>query len=72
MRYALLIYSAPEASVEESSTDDGVYDDWVAYTRALKSAGGVFKSFRRNDENHAVRRWQQDRARHFRPAAHRS
>jgi hypothetical protein len=37
MRYALLIYS-PEASAEESPTDDGVYDDWVSYTRALKSA----------------------------------
>ena len=41
MRYALLIYSAPEAGAEESSTDTGVYDDWVAYTRALKSAGAL-------------------------------
>lgn len=38
MKYALLIYSAPEASAEESPTDDGVFDDWVAYTQALKSA----------------------------------
>lgn len=37
MRYALLIYLAPEAGTEESSTDD----DWVAYTRALKSAGAL-------------------------------
>lgn len=41
MRYALLIYSAPEASAEESSTDTGVYDDWVAYTRAVKNAGAL-------------------------------
>ena len=41
MRYALLIYSAPEASAEESPTDTGVYDDWVAYTRAVKNAGAL-------------------------------
>jgi hypothetical protein len=42
MRYALLIYGAPGASAGESPTgDDGVFDDWLAYTRALKSAGAL-------------------------------
>ena len=41
MRYALLIYSAPGASAEASHADDGVFDNWVDYTRALKSAGAV-------------------------------
>lgn len=38
MRYALLIYGAPDAKADETRTDDGVFDDWAAYTRALKSA----------------------------------
>ena len=41
MKYALLIYVAPGASTDERPTDDGVFDDWVAYTRALKSAGAL-------------------------------
>src|SRR5215467_11927863 len=41
MRYALLIYGAPDAKAQESHTDDGVFDDWAAYTRALKSAGAL-------------------------------
>lgn len=45
MQYALLIYSAPDVSVEASAdsrpTDDDVFDDWIAYTRALKSAGAL-------------------------------
>ncbi len=41
MKYALLIYSAPEARPNERPTDDGVFDDWVAYTRALRSAGAL-------------------------------
>jgi hypothetical protein len=41
MRYALLIYGAPDAQAGESPTDDGVFDDWAAYTRALKSAGAL-------------------------------
>src|SRR6266542_1989864 len=50
MRYALLIYgvsgaAAPGALAEERPAEaggpsgDGVFDDWVAYTRALKRAG---------------------------------
>ena len=50
MRYALLAYRAPEATApgaraEERPTEanrhagDGVFDDWVAYTRAVKRAG---------------------------------
>ena len=42
MQYALLIYGAPEAGVAESAdaraADDGVFRDWITYTRALKSA----------------------------------
>jgi hypothetical protein len=45
MQYALLIYSASETNAAESAdaraTDDGVFDDWIAYTRALKSAGAL-------------------------------
>jgi len=41
MKYALLIYGAPDAKAQESHTDDGVFDDWAAYTRALKSAGAL-------------------------------
>jgi hypothetical protein len=38
MKYALLIYIAPEAQTGASLADD-VSDEWVAYTRALRSAG---------------------------------
>ncbi len=46
MQYALLIYSAPGALADASPTaasltDDGVPNEWVAYTRALKSAGAL-------------------------------
>src|SRR5712692_2787352 len=40
MKYALLIYGAPGARPDERSTDD-VFDDWIAYTHALKSAGAL-------------------------------
>jgi hypothetical protein len=50
MKYALLAYRAPDATApgtlaNDSPTEvnrhagDGVFDDWVAYTRAVKSAG---------------------------------
>ena len=41
MTYALLIYGAPAARPDEGPTDDGVFDDWVAYNRALASAGAL-------------------------------
>jgi len=45
MQYALLIYGATGAGVVAGSSardaDDGVFDDWIAYTRALKSAGAL-------------------------------
>jgi hypothetical protein len=41
MHYALLIYSAPEAAVPYERTDDGVFDNWVAYTQALKDSGAL-------------------------------
>jgi hypothetical protein len=50
MKYALLAYRAPDATAPgarandsptqaNSHAGDGVFDDWVAYTRAVKSAG---------------------------------
>src|SRR5262249_31261505 len=49
MRYALLIYATPNAGAStlahtpaaHPSADDGVFDSWVAYTRALKDAGAL-------------------------------
>ena len=49
MQYALLIYSGAEASAQvgaEASTSaspaaDGAFDNWLAYTRALKDAGAL-------------------------------
>lgn len=39
MRYALLLYAAPDARPDDGHAGDGVFDDWIAYTRALKDAG---------------------------------
>jgi hypothetical protein len=50
MRYALLVYGVPGATVPgalaeerpaaaEGAAGDGVFGDWVAYTRAVKRAG---------------------------------
>ena len=50
MRYALLIYTAPEVgahaeaetdAVASPAADDGVFDSYIDYTRALKSAGAL-------------------------------
>jgi hypothetical protein len=49
MRYALLIYATPSAGAStlaetratHPTADDGVFDSWVAYTRALKDAGAL-------------------------------
>jgi hypothetical protein len=49
MQYALLIYSGAEPSAQAGSeasgnaspAADGVFDNWVAYTRALKDAGAL-------------------------------
>ena len=41
MQYALLIYGAHGASAEETQADDGVFADWLAYTRALKVSGAL-------------------------------
>jgi hypothetical protein len=47
VRYALLVYRAPGAAAPgdrpteaDGRAGDGVFDDWVAYTRAVKRAGG--------------------------------
>jgi hypothetical protein len=39
VRYALLLYAAPDARPDDGRAGDGVFDDWIAYTRALKDAG---------------------------------
>jgi hypothetical protein len=39
MKYALLLYSAPEARTGEGSSDR--YETWVDYTRALKESGAL-------------------------------
>jgi hypothetical protein len=49
MQYALLIYSGAEPSAQARSeagasaspAADGVFDNWLAYTRALKDAGAL-------------------------------
>lgn len=41
MQYALLIYAAPGARAGEGPAGGEAFDDWVAYTRALKSSGGL-------------------------------
>ncbi len=60
MRYALLIYSAPEVGAEAGAAadavaspaeaspaaDDGVFDNYIDYTRALKSAGALLATER--------------------------
>jgi hypothetical protein len=38
MQYALLIYSAAEASTAADLTQHSQVDNWIAYTRALKDA----------------------------------
>jgi hypothetical protein len=40
MHYALLIYSAPEARAPYHA-GDGVFDDWVSYTLAMKESGAL-------------------------------
>lgn len=40
MKYLMLLANAPDAGEDtEARPDDGVYDDWVLYSRALHDAG---------------------------------
>ncbi|HEY0495221.1 MAG TPA: YciI family protein [Kutzneria sp.] len=39
MKYALLIYNAPETRFEVSPEPDGAHDEWVAYFTAAREAG---------------------------------
>jgi hypothetical protein len=39
MKYALLIYAAPGASENPGPGPEGVIDDWLDYTAAMKRAG---------------------------------
>ncbi len=41
MQYALLIYSASEASTAADLTQHSQVDNWIAYTRALKDAAAL-------------------------------
>jgi hypothetical protein len=45
MKYALLIYSGPQAHAEpgadQRSTDDDVFESYLDYTRALKQSGAL-------------------------------
>jgi hypothetical protein len=41
MQYALLIYSASEASAAADLTRHSQVDNWIAYTRALKDADAL-------------------------------
>lgn len=41
MKYALLIYSAPEARNAEPRAGNGVFDSWLDYTVALKQTGAL-------------------------------
>jgi hypothetical protein len=39
MRYALLLYAAPESAERPGPSANGVFDTWTGYTRALSEAG---------------------------------
>ena len=39
MQYMLILAAAPEAWATNAPADDGVFDDWALYTRALHAAG---------------------------------
>jgi hypothetical protein len=39
MKYALLIYAAPGARDNSDPAGEGVIDDWLDYTRAMREAG---------------------------------
>src|SRR5213080_1569807 len=39
MKYALLIYAVPGASENPGPAAEGVIDDWLDYTAAIKEAG---------------------------------
>ena len=41
MHYALLIYAAPDARTPYEAAGDGVFDDWVSYTQAVKDSGAL-------------------------------
>jgi len=42
MKYALLLYAAPDAGRHDHGpADDRVFPDWVSYTQAMKDAGVV-------------------------------
>jgi hypothetical protein len=40
MKYALLIYATPGAA-DHAQSIDGVYDDWLDYTVALRESGAL-------------------------------
>ena len=46
MKYALLIYAVPGAADGAQPADDGVIDNWVDYTAAVKEAGALLAAER--------------------------
>jgi hypothetical protein len=54
MQYLLLIYDAPGAAGGEVSTEDGVFADWVTYTRGLRSSGALLAGEYLNDPETAT------------------
>jgi hypothetical protein len=54
VKYALLIYSAPGAQHQPAAAGDGVIDNWVDYTQALKDAGLVLGAERLRDTDSAT------------------
>lgn len=41
MHYALLIYAAPDAREPYQARDDGVFDNWASYTKAVHDSGAL-------------------------------
>jgi hypothetical protein len=39
VKYALLIYNAPDTRAEVAPEPDGAFDEWVAYFEAMREAG---------------------------------
>ena len=62
MKYALLLYAAPDAGPHDRDpADDRVFPDWVAYTQAMKDAGVVLGAERLRPAGTATTvRWQGD------------
>ena len=73
MKYALLMYAAPDApAYGQKPADDRAFADWESYTRALKDAGVVLgaEQLRPADTTTSVRWRGGERERALAAAAH--